>query len=147
MCLLNHIGKKQSYKTKITIRQAFIFTFVVTLLDSLFLCMAWVAVSCHLILVWTITFGISYRAGLLAINSLNFCLSGSVLVSLSLSKQWFIYSAWLCWVFTAAWGLSLAAAVGGHSSLCYLNSLRGLLLRQSTGSRLLGFSSCSPGAL
>lgn len=53
--------------------------------------MAWVAVSCHLILAWRITFGISYRVGLLAINSLKFCLSGNVLVSLSLSKKWFIY--------------------------------------------------------
>ena len=51
---------------------------------------------------------------------------------------------WLCWVFVAARGLSLVAVSGGYSSLrCVGFSLRWLLWLQSTGSRRVGFSSCS----
>ena len=51
---------------------------------------------------------------------------------------------WLHWVFVAARGLSLVAASGGCSSLpCAGFSLQWLLLLQSTGSRRMGFSSCS----
>ena len=51
---------------------------------------------------------------------------------------------WLCWVFVAVRGLSLVVASGGYSSLrCAGFSLRWLLLLQSTGSRRMGFSSCS----
>ena len=54
----------------------------------------------------------------------------------------FIYF-WLCWVFVAARRLSLVAVSRGYSSLwCTGFSLRWLLLR-STGSRHVGFSSCS----
>ena len=50
---------------------------------------------------------------------------------------------WLRWVFAAAPGLSLVAASRGYSSLrCAGFSLRWLLLSRSTGSRLMGFSSC-----
>ena len=50
---------------------------------------------------------------------------------------------WLRWVFVAVRGLSLVAASGGYSSLrCAGFSLRWLLLLWSTGSRLMGFSSC-----
>ena len=55
----------------------------------------------------------------------------------------FIYF-WLCWVFIAVRGLSLVAVSRGYSSLwCAGFSLRWLLLLQSTGSRRMGFSSCS----
>ena len=58
-------------------------------------------------------------------------------------KILFIYF-WLHQVFIAARRLSLAVASGGYSSLwCAGFSLRWLLLLQSTGSRLVGFSSCS----
>ena len=51
---------------------------------------------------------------------------------------------WLCWVFVAARRLSLVEASGGYSSLqCSAFSLWWLLLLQSTGSRRVGFSSCS----
>ena len=54
----------------------------------------------------------------------------------------FIYF-WLCWVLVAARGLSLAAVSRGYSSLrCAGFSLQWLLLLQSTGSRLMGSSSC-----
>ena len=50
---------------------------------------------------------------------------------------------WLHWVFVAARGLSLVVASRGYSSLrCAGFSLRWLLLLRSTGSRLVGFSSC-----
>ena len=50
----------------------------------------------------------------------------------------------LLWVFVAARGLSLVTASGGYSWLrCAGFSLRWLLLLQSTGSRRMGFSSCS----
>ena len=52
----------------------------------------------------------------------------------------FIYF-WLRWVFIAAYGLSLVAVSRGYSSLWWL------LLLQSTGSRLAGFSSCGAQAL
>ena len=59
----------------------------------------------------------------------------------------FIYF-WLCWVFFAACRLSLVAESGGYSLLrCTGFSLRWLLLLQSTGSRHVGFSSCSSWAL
>ena len=49
-----------------------------------------------------------------------------------------------CWVFVTARGLSLVAASRGYSSLwCVGFSLWWLLLLQSTGSRRMGFSSCS----
>ena len=49
---------------------------------------------------------------------------------------------WLHWVFVAVCGLSLLVVNGGYSSLwCTGFSLRWLLL-WSTGSRLVGFSSC-----
>ena len=55
----------------------------------------------------------------------------------------FIYF-WLHWVFVAAGGLSLVVASGGYCSLwCASFSLWWLLLLQSTGSRRVGFSSCS----
>ena len=55
----------------------------------------------------------------------------------------FIYF-WLSWVFVAARGLSLVVASRGYSSLwCAGFSLRWLLLLWSTGSRYMGFSSCS----
>ena len=51
---------------------------------------------------------------------------------------------WLRWVFVAVRGLSLVAASGGYCSLRSVGfSLRWLLLLQSTGSRCMGFSSCS----
>ena len=54
---------------------------------------------------------------------------------------------WLRWVFVAARRLSLVAASRGDSSLrCTGFSLWWLLLLQSTGSRHVGFSSCSPWA-
>ena len=54
----------------------------------------------------------------------------------------FIYFL-LHWVFIAARGLSLVAVSGGYSSLrCAGFSLTWLLLLWSTGSRLVGFSSC-----
>ena len=60
----------------------------------------------------------------------------------------FICFFWPCWVFAAARGLSLVAASGGYSLLqCVGFSLQWLLLLQSTGSRCVGFSSCSTGAL
>ena len=59
----------------------------------------------------------------------------------------FIYF-WLHWVFVAAHGLSLVVASGGYSSLrCAGFSLRWLLLLRGTGSRRVGFSSCSTQAL
>ena len=59
----------------------------------------------------------------------------------------FIYF-WLCWVFVAARGLSLVVASGGYSLLwCVGFSLQWLLLLRSTGSRCVGFSSCSSWAL
>ena len=59
----------------------------------------------------------------------------------------FIYF-WLRWVFVAAHGLSLVAASWGYSSLrCVGFLLWWLLLLQSTGSRLAGFSSCGSWAL
>ena len=55
-----------------------------------------------------------------------------------------LFCLWLCWVFIAAHGLSLVAASEGYSSLrCAGFSLRWLLLLRSTGSRHVGFSSCS----
>ena len=55
----------------------------------------------------------------------------------------FIYF-WICWVFVAERVLSLAEASGGYSSLwCAGFSLQWLLLLRSTGSRCVGFSSCS----
>ena len=57
---------------------------------------------------------------------------------------YFMYLFLLCWVFVAACGLSLVAVSGGYSSLqCAGFLLRWLLLLQSTGSRRVGFSSCS----
>ena len=54
----------------------------------------------------------------------------------------FIYF-WLHWVFVAACGLSLVVVNGGYSSLqCTGFSLQWLLLLQSMGFRLTGFSSC-----
>ena len=51
---------------------------------------------------------------------------------------------WLHWVFIAARGLSPVVASGGYSSLqCAGFSLQWLLLLRSTGSRCVGFSSCS----
>ena len=51
---------------------------------------------------------------------------------------------WLHWVFIAERQLSLAVASGGYSSLrCTGFSLRWLLLLRSTGSRRVGFSTCS----
>ena len=51
---------------------------------------------------------------------------------------------WLWWVFVAARGLSLIAVSRGYSWLGYMAfSLRWLLLLWSTGSRCVGFSSCS----
>ena len=56
----------------------------------------------------------------------------------------FFFFFWLCWVFVAARGLSLVAASRGYSSLwCMGFSLWWLLLLWSTGSRRVGFSSCS----
>ena len=56
----------------------------------------------------------------------------------------FIYLFLAGWVFVAARGLSLVAARGGYSSLrCAGFSLQWFLLLQSTGSRCMGFSSCS----
>ena len=55
----------------------------------------------------------------------------------------FIYF-WLRWVFVAARGLSLVVVSGRYSSLrCAGFSLRWRLLLRSTGSRCMGFSSCS----
>ena len=55
----------------------------------------------------------------------------------------FIYF-WLHWVFIAARGLSLVASNGGYSLLrCAGFSLQWLLLLQSMGCRLTGFSCCS----
>ena len=55
----------------------------------------------------------------------------------------FIYF-WLHWVFVAACGLSLVAVSGDYSLLwCTGSSLQWLLLLRSTGSRRVGFSSCS----
>ena len=46
-------------------------------------------------------------------------------------------------VFLAVCGLSLVAASRGYSSLRCMGSLQWLLLLRSTGSRHVGFSSCS----
>ena len=55
----------------------------------------------------------------------------------------FIYF-WLHWVFVATCRLSLVVASGNYSSLwCAGFSLRWLLLLRCTGSRHVGFSSCS----
>ena len=63
-------------------------------------------------------------------------------VHLKLSQHFFFFF-WLLWVFIAARGLSLVAASRGYSSLqCVGFSLRWLLLLQSMGSRLTGFSNC-----
>ena len=60
----------------------------------------------------------------------------------------FIYYFWLHRVFISAHGLSLVAVSGGYSSLrCAGFSLWWLLLLQSMGSRLTGFSSCGSRAL
>ena len=69
------------------------------------------------------------------------------------SRQWsepakrlclFCNLFWLHWVFVAALQLSLVAASGSYSLFpCAGFSLRWLLLLWSTGSRLMGFSSCS----
>ena len=54
---------------------------------------------------------------------------------------------WLWWAFVAACRLSLVATSGGYSLLrCTGFSFQWLLLLRSTGSRCLGFSSCSPWA-
>ena len=50
---------------------------------------------------------------------------------------------WLHWVFVAMCGLSLIAASGGYSLLQCMGLLRWLVLLQRTGSRHMGFSSCS----
>ena len=51
---------------------------------------------------------------------------------------------WLCWVFVAVHRLSLVAASGGYTSLrCTGLPPRWLLPLRSTGSRCMGFSSCS----
>ena len=56
----------------------------------------------------------------------------------------YLFYFWLHWVFVAACGLSLVVASRGYSSLQSTGfSLRWLLLLQSTGSRCVGFSSCS----
>ena len=55
----------------------------------------------------------------------------------------FNFNFWLRWVFVAARGLSLDVS-GGYSLLwCVGFSLQWLFLRQSSGSRHAGFSSCS----
>ena len=55
----------------------------------------------------------------------------------------FIYF-WLCWVFIAARRLSLVGVSRGYSSLqCAGLALWWLLFLRSTGSRRVGFSSCS----
>ena len=55
-----------------------------------------------------------------------------------------LFIFWLLWVFIAACGLSLVLASGGFCFLwCAGFSLWGLRLLQSTGSRCVGFSSCS----
>ena len=56
----------------------------------------------------------------------------------------YLFFFWLCWVFIAACGLSLIVASRCYSSLqCVGFSLWWFLLLRSTGSRLVGFSSCS----
>ena len=51
---------------------------------------------------------------------------------------------WLRWVFVATWGLSVFPASGSYSSLrCTSFSLLWPVLLWSTGSRCVGFSSCS----
>ena len=56
----------------------------------------------------------------------------------------YLFFGRLRWVFVAARGLSLVVASGGYSSLwCAGFSLQWLLLLWSTGSRCMGFSSCS----
>ena len=50
---------------------------------------------------------------------------------------------WLCWVFVAARGLSLVAVSGGATLRWGAWAYCGGFSLQSTGSRLLGFSSCS----
>ena len=58
--------------------------------------------------------------------------------------QLFCFCFWLHWVFIAAHGLSLVAVSGGYSLLwCSGFSLPWLLFLWSTGSRHVGFSSCS----
>ena len=55
---------------------------------------------------------------------------------------------WLCWVFVALHGLSLVEVSRGYSSLrCVGFSLLWLLLWLSTGSKCVGFGSCSSRAL
>ena len=55
-----------------------------------------------------------------------------------------IFIFWLCCIFTALWVLSLVMVSGGRSSLHWVGfPLRWLLLLQRTGSRCMGFSSCS----
>ena len=55
-----------------------------------------------------------------------------------------LFYFWLRWVFVAARGLSLVAASRVYSSLrCSGFLLRWLLWLQNTGSRHIGFSSCS----
>ena len=57
--------------------------------------------------------------------------------------DFFFFLFLLCWVFVAACGLSLVAASGGYSSLQCVGLLWWLLLLWGTGSRRMGFSSCS----
>ena len=71
-------------------------------------------------------------------------------VSLSFSFFYFdlfiYFYFWLRRVFVAACGLSRVAASGGYSLLPHSGfSLQWLLLLRSTGSRHLGFRSCSGG--
>ena len=54
----------------------------------------------------------------------------------------YLFYFWLHWVFVAAHGLSLVAESGGSLFWCAGFSLGRLLLLQSMGSRLTGFSSC-----
>ena len=84
------------------------------------------------------TFSISFKARLLATNSLIFCLSKKVFISSLLFFKKFIY-LWLCWVFVSVRGLSLVVASVGHSSSrCTGLSLSQPLLLRSTGSRHTG---------
>ena len=92
-----------------------------------------------------ISLNISCSVGLLLMNSFSFSMSEQVFLSFSFffKINLFIYF-WLHWVFVAVRRLSLVVASRGYSSLqCTGFSLQWLLLLQSTGSRRMGFSSCS----
>ena len=124
------------------------YNYIITFTSALSVCAF--TLRGHLLLAWRIFVSIYCKVNLLAINSLSFCLPGSVfhlqfffLVTESfffflIFIYLFIY-LWLSWVFTSVQGPSPVAASGVHSSSwrAGLPLPRPLPLR-STGSRRAG---------